>query len=201
MSSIEVVFIWLNVVGEQAGTVWGEFVANIVEDIDGSVFPWLDGQYSPFVVYPLLNGVCLACHKRAIRIIHHFHDNRVQWKFQCPPYEGVGLREPFVCDDQAQGVHTGHGLGTVRRLFCICHLLPCRLTARGECEGDGRNIISLSASFDDETPLSQLYYNAYSLYATLYSLTDKSLCFSGGFVHNGENDETVFTRDDAEPSF
>ena len=68
-------------------------------------------------------------------------------------------------------------------------------------EGDGRNIISLSASFDDETTLSQLYYNAYSLYATLYSLTDKSLCFSGGFVHNGENDETVFTRDDAEPSF
>ena len=72
---------------------------------------------------------------------------------------------------------------------------------RNGSEGDGRNIISLSASFDDETTLSQLYYNAYSLYATLYSLTDKSLCFSGGFVHNGENDETVFTRDDAEPSF
>ena len=72
---------------------------------------------------------------------------------------------------------------------------------RNGSEGDGRNIISLSASFDDETTLSQLYYNAYSLYATLYSLTDKSLCFSGGFVHNGENDETVFTRDDAELSF
>ena len=72
---------------------------------------------------------------------------------------------------------------------------------RNGSEGDGRNIISLSASFDDETTLSQLYYNAYSLYATLYSLADKSLCFSGGFVHNGENDETVFTRDDSEPSF
>ena len=44
---------------------------------------------------------------------------------------------------------------------------------RNGSEGDGRNIISLSASFDDETTLSQLYYNAYSLYATLYSLTAK----------------------------
>ena len=72
---------------------------------------------------------------------------------------------------------------------------------RNSSEGDGRNILSLSASFDDETTLSQLYYNAYSLYATLYGLTDTTLCFSGGFVHNGENDDTVFTRGDAEPSF
>ena len=43
MSSIEVVFIWLNVDNEQAGAVWSEFVANIVEGVDGSVFPWLDG--------------------------------------------------------------------------------------------------------------------------------------------------------------
>ena len=38
----------------------------------------------------------------------------------------VGLREAFVGDDEAQGVRTGHGLGTVRWLFRICHRLPCR---------------------------------------------------------------------------
>ena len=46
----------------------------------------------------------------------------------------VGLREAFVGDDEAQGVHTGQGLSAVRRLFCICHLLPCRWLARGEVE-------------------------------------------------------------------
>ena len=50
-------------------------------------------------------------------------------------HHGVDSRDAFVDDDEAQGVRTGHGLGAVRRLFCICHLLPCRLTARGECEG------------------------------------------------------------------
>ena len=47
----------------------------------------------------------------------------------------VASRDAFVDDDEAQGVRTGHGLGAVRRLFCICHRLPCRWTARGECEG------------------------------------------------------------------
>ena len=64
--------------------MWGEFVANIVKGIDSSVFPRLEGQYRPFAVYPLLNGVCFACYASAIRVIHHFHDNRVQWKFQYP---------------------------------------------------------------------------------------------------------------------
>ena len=100
LSSLEVVFIWLNVDSEQACAVWGKFVANIVRGIDSSVFPRLEWQYRPFAVYPLLNGVCLACHTSVIRVIHHFHDNRVQWKFQYPPYEGVGLREVFVGDDQ-----------------------------------------------------------------------------------------------------
>ena len=47
----------------------------------------------------------------------------------------VASRDAFVDDDEAQGDRTGHGLGAVRRLFRICHRLPCRLTARGECEG------------------------------------------------------------------
>ena len=41
----------------------------------------------------------------------------------------------IVGDDEPQGVCTGHGLGAVRRLFRVCHRLPCRWTARGECEG------------------------------------------------------------------
>ena len=47
----------------------------------------------------------------------------------------VASRDAFVDDDETQGVRTGHGLGAVRRLFCICHRLPCRWAARGECEG------------------------------------------------------------------
>ena len=55
--------------------------------------------------------------------------------FLCPPYEEVGLRQVFVGDDEAQGICTGYGLSTVRRLYHICHRLPCRWTTRGECEG------------------------------------------------------------------
>ena len=50
-------------------------------------------------------------------------------------HHGVDSRDAFVDDDEAQGVCTGQGLSAVRQLFCICHRLPCRLTARGECEG------------------------------------------------------------------
>ena len=60
---------------------------------------------------------------------------KVQWKFQYPPYEGVGLREAFVGDEHTQGVLTGHGLSAVRRLCHICHRLPCCWATRGECEG------------------------------------------------------------------
>lgn len=50
-------------------------------------------------------------------------------------HHGVDSRDAFVDDDEAQGVCTGQGLSVFRRLFCICHRLPCRLTARGKCEG------------------------------------------------------------------
>ena len=50
-------------------------------------------------------------------------------------HHGVDSRDAFVDDDEAQGVCTGRSLGAVRRLFCICRRLPCRWTARGECEG------------------------------------------------------------------
>ena len=62
-------------------------------------------------------------------------------------HHGVDSREAFVGDDEAQGVRTGQGLSAVRRLFCICHRLPCRLTARGECEGGqsgGREVLIVS---------------------------------------------------------
>ena len=59
LSSLEVVFVWFHMDSEQAGTVWGEFVANVVEGIDGSVFPRFDMKNRPHIVYSLLNGVCL----------------------------------------------------------------------------------------------------------------------------------------------
>ena len=59
LSMLEVVFVWLHVDGELAGAVWSEFVANIVEGIDGSVFPRFDMKNRPHIVYSLLNGVCL----------------------------------------------------------------------------------------------------------------------------------------------
>ena len=49
-------------------------------------------------------------------------------------HHGVDSREAFVDDDEAQGVCTGRSLGVVRRLFFICHRLPCRWLARGEVE-------------------------------------------------------------------
>ena len=58
-SSLEVVFVWFHMDSEQTGTVWGEFVANVVESIDGSVFPRFDMKNRPHIVYSLLNGVCL----------------------------------------------------------------------------------------------------------------------------------------------
>ncbi len=47
----------------------------------------------------------------------------------------VASRDAFVDDDEAQGICTGHCLSAACRLFCICHRLPCRWAARGECEG------------------------------------------------------------------
>ena len=41
-------------------------------------------------------------------------------------HHGVDSRDAFVDDDEAQGVCTGHGLGAVRQLLCVCYRLPCR---------------------------------------------------------------------------
>ena len=59
LPSLKVVFVRLNMDSEQAGAVWSEFVANVVEGIDGSVFPRFDMKNRPHIVYSLLNGVCL----------------------------------------------------------------------------------------------------------------------------------------------
>ena len=53
-------------------------------------------------------------------------------------HHGVGLRETFVGDEESQGVRIGHCHGAVRRLFRICHRLPCRWTTRGECKGSNQ---------------------------------------------------------------
>ena len=95
LSSLEVVFVWFHMDSEQAGTVWGEFVANVVEGIDGSVFPRFDMKNRPHIVYSLLNGVCLPRYASAIRVIYHFHYNGVHWKFQCPPYDCIILPRPL----------------------------------------------------------------------------------------------------------
>ena len=60
LSSLEVVFVWFHMDSEQAGTVWGEFVANVVEGIDGSVFPRFDMKNRPHIVYSLLNDTVLG---------------------------------------------------------------------------------------------------------------------------------------------
>ncbi len=76
-------------------------------------------------------AVCLALDGVLLSVVHivvvGIDDPRL--------HHGVDSRDAFVDDDEAQGVCTGQGLSAVRRLFCICHRLPCRLTARGECEG------------------------------------------------------------------
>ena len=75
--------------------------------------------------------VCLAFDDVLLSVVHivvgGIDDPRLR--------HGVGLRETFVGDDEAQGVRIGHCHGAVRRLFCICHRLPCRWTTRGECKG------------------------------------------------------------------
>lgn len=76
-------------------------------------------------------AVCLALDGVLLSVVHivvvGVNDPRL--------HHGVDSRDAFVDDDEAQGVRTGHCLSAVRRLFCICHRLPCRWTARGECEG------------------------------------------------------------------
>jgi len=83
-----------------------------------------EGNLLPVAVCLALDGVLLS----VVHIVVVGIDNpRLHHR--------VASRDAFVDDDEAQGVRTGHGLGAVRRLFCICHRLPCCWTARGECEG------------------------------------------------------------------
>ena len=76
-------------------------------------------------------AVCLALDGVLLSVVHivviGIDDPRLHYR--------VASRDAFVNDDHTQSVRTGHRLGAVRRLFCICHRLPCRWTTRGECEG------------------------------------------------------------------
>ena len=74
-----------------------------------------EGNLLPVAVCLALDGVLLS----VVHIVVVGIDNpRLHHR--------VASREAFVGDDEAQGVRTGHGLGTVRWLFRICHRLPCR---------------------------------------------------------------------------
>ena len=95
-----------------------------------------EGNLLPVAVCLALDGVLLS----VVHIVVVGIDNPRL-------HHGVDSREAFVGDDEAQGVRTGQGLSAVRRLFCICHRLLCRLTARGECEGGqpgGREVLIVS---------------------------------------------------------
>ena len=83
-----------------------------------------EGNLLPVAVCLALDGVLLSV---AHIVVVGIDDPRL--------HHGVDSREAFVGDDEAQGVRTGHDLDAVRRLCHICHRLPCRWTARDECEG------------------------------------------------------------------
>ena len=83
-----------------------------------------EGNLLPVAVSLAFDGVLLSV---AHIVVVGIDDPRL--------HHGVDSREAFVGDDEAQGVRTGHDLDAVRRLCHICHRLPCRWTARDECEG------------------------------------------------------------------
>ena len=62
----------------------------------------------------------------------------------------------------------------------------------------GANRLCLSAVFDENH--DRTYY-AYDLNALFIHADETTLSFTGGFVPNGVDGETVYTRGDAEPSF
>ena len=62
----------------------------------------------------------------------------------------------------------------------------------------GANRLWLSAVFDENH--DRTYY-AYDLNALFIHVDETTLSFTGGFVPNGVDGETVYTRGDAEPSF
>ena len=62
----------------------------------------------------------------------------------------------------------------------------------------GANRLWLSAVFDENH--DRTYY-AYDLNALFIHADETTLSFTGGFVPNGADGETVYTRGDAEPNF
>ena len=62
----------------------------------------------------------------------------------------------------------------------------------------GANRLWLSAVFDENH--DRTYY-AYDLNALFIHADKTTISFTGGFVPNGDNGESVYTRGDAEPSF
>ena len=62
----------------------------------------------------------------------------------------------------------------------------------------GANRLWLSAVFDKDH--DRTYY-AYDLNALFIHADETTLSFTGGFVPNGADGETVYTRGDAEPNF
>ena len=61
------------------------------------------------------------------------------------------------------------------------------------------NRLVLNASFDGV--YDRTTFMAYSLNALFINADESTLCFGGGYVRNGDNGETIYTRGDAEPSF
>ena len=62
----------------------------------------------------------------------------------------------------------------------------------------GANRLWLSADFDEDH--DRTYY-AYNLNALFIHADETTLSFTSGYVRNGDNGETVYTRGEAEPSF
>ena len=74
-----------------------------------------------------------------------------------------------------------------------------KLSWERDADGVGSNKLWLSANYDGERDWTSA--NAYSLNARFITANDSTLSFTGGFVPNGVDGETVYTRGDAEPSF
>ena len=75
-----------------------------------------------------------------------------------------------------------------------------KLSWERDAEGaSGTNRLWLTASYDGER--DWISANAFSLNTLFISADETTLSFSGGYVRNGDNGETVYTRGEAEPSF
>ena len=90
-------------------------------------------------------------------------------------HHGVDSRDAFVDDDEAQGVRTGHCLSAVRRLFCIYHRLPCRLTARGEYESGNQ----------EEEKFCLFHFILFVIFAAKLRKREEKALGKGGKVEGG----------------